>query len=79
MAPAAALPAELTHGPFTLAEARQAGLTPRQLQGKTWRRVGTRQNRLLNAGYRLLRFTAADLRGTPEAIVAQVRAALSIG
>jgi very-short-patch-repair endonuclease len=35
-----------------------------------------RQNRLLNAGYRLLRFTAADVYAVPNAIVAQVRAAL---
>ena len=35
-----------------------------------------RQNGLLGAGYRLLRFTAADLNRKPEAVVAQVRAAL---
>lgn len=35
-----------------------------------------RQNLLVNAGYRLLRFTAADVQGRPEAVVAQVRAAL---
>ena len=35
-----------------------------------------RQNRILAAGYRLLRFTSADLR-RPAAVVAQVRAALS--
>jgi very-short-patch-repair endonuclease len=35
-----------------------------------------RQNRLLSAGYRLLRFTAADLR-RPDAVIAQVRAALA--
>jgi len=32
-----------------------------------------RQNRIINAGYRILRFTSADLRDRPEAIVAQVR------
>jgi len=36
-----------------------------------------RQNRLVNAGYRLLRFTAADLRN-PEPVVAQVRGALDL-
>lgn len=36
-----------------------------------------RQNRLLNAGYRLLRFTATDLLDTPEVVVGLVRAALS--
>jgi uncharacterized protein DUF559 len=35
-----------------------------------------RQNLLVNAGYRLLRFTAADTHGRPDALVAQVRAAL---
>jgi hypothetical protein len=35
-----------------------------------------RQNRLLSAGVRLLRFTAADLHKNPDAIIAQVRAAL---
>jgi hypothetical protein len=35
-----------------------------------------RQNLLVAAGYRLLRFTSADLRGRPEAIAAQVRSLL---
>jgi very-short-patch-repair endonuclease len=35
------VPAELTRGPFTLVEARQAGLTRRHLQGASWRRVGS--------------------------------------
>lgn len=35
-----------------------------------------RQNALVNAGYRLLRFTAADIHGRAEVVVAQVRAAL---
>ncbi len=35
-----------------------------------------RQNRLLNAGFRLLRFTAADILQTPSTVVAQVRTAL---
>jgi len=33
------VPLELTHGPFTVADALRAGLTRRQLQGKSWRRV----------------------------------------
>ena len=41
MAPHPVVPAELTRGPFTLAEARRAGLTRRQLQGASWRRVGS--------------------------------------
>jgi very-short-patch-repair endonuclease len=36
-----------------------------------------RQNQLLNAGYRLLRFTAADIFQEPESVIAQVRLALS--
>jgi len=36
-----------------------------------------RQNRLLNTGCRLLRFTAADVYNTPGAILAQVRAPLN--
>src|SRR5438132_1933136 len=35
-----------------------------------------RQNRLINAGYRLLRFTAADLLSTPDSLVLLVRQAL---
>jgi uncharacterized protein DUF559 len=36
-----------------------------------------RQNLILGAGFRMLRFTAGDLRGRPETVVAQVRAALA--
>jgi hypothetical protein len=38
-----------------------------------------RQNLLINAGFRLLRFTAADIYRRPEVVVAQVRGALSAG
>lgn len=38
-----------------------------------------RQNLLINAGFRLLRFTAADINGRSDVVVAQVRAALSAG
>jgi len=34
-----------------------------------------RQNLLINAGYRVLRFTVADIRETPEAVVDQVKRA----
>jgi hypothetical protein len=34
------VPEELTHGPFTVADALRAGLTRRRLQGRSWRRVG---------------------------------------
>jgi hypothetical protein len=36
-----------------------------------------RQNRLVNAGYRILRFTAADIARGRDAVVTQVRRALS--
>lgn len=36
-----------------------------------------RQNRLLNAGVRLLRFTGADVLGNPDGVVTQVRAMLA--
>lgn len=36
-----------------------------------------RQNALVGAGYRVLRFTTADLSGRPQAVVAQVEAAWS--
>lgn len=36
-----------------------------------------RQNALLKAGVRLLRFTAADVLGNPAAVVRQVRALLT--
>jgi very-short-patch-repair endonuclease len=35
-----------------------------------------RQNLLINAGFRLLRFTATDIYQRPEVVVAQVRSAL---
>ena len=34
------IPPQLTHGPFTLAEARAAGLTFSALKGKAWQRLG---------------------------------------
>jgi len=36
-----------------------------------------RQNRLIGAGYRILRFTAADIHARPEVVVAQVRGSLA--
>jgi very-short-patch-repair endonuclease len=38
-----------------------------------------RQNRLVDSGYRLLRFTAADVLCAPDSVVALVRRALSAG
>lgn len=35
------IPAELKHGPFTVAEALQTGLTRKQLRGRSWRRLST--------------------------------------
>ncbi len=37
-----------------------------------------RQNVMVNAGYRLLRFTAADIYNRADVVVAQVRAALAV-
>jgi uncharacterized protein DUF559 len=37
-----------------------------------------RQNALVDAGYRMLRFTAADIGGRPDVVAAQVRAALDV-
>jgi hypothetical protein len=37
-----------------------------------------RQNRMVDAGYRLLRFTAADVLSAPDSVVALVRRALSV-
>jgi len=42
-------------------------------------RDNRRQNRMVDAGYRLLRFSAADVLSAPESIVALVRSALSAG
>jgi len=36
-----------------------------------------RQNRLLSAGFRLLRFTAGDIYNEPDVVAAQVRSALA--
>jgi len=38
-----------------------------------------RQNRLLNGGVRLLRFTGADIFHAPESVIEQVRLAISKG
>ena len=37
-----------------------------------------RQNLLVNAGYRLLRFTATDIYGHPDVVIDQVRGALAV-
>ncbi|HLZ36763.1 MAG TPA: DUF559 domain-containing protein [Mycobacteriales bacterium] len=44
---------------------------------RQWRADLRRQNALLRAGWRLLRFTAADVYRHPGTVVAQVRAALA--
>jgi very-short-patch-repair endonuclease len=41
MPPRPRIPPKLIHRPFSLEEARAAGLTKRSLQGKAWRRLGT--------------------------------------
>jgi very-short-patch-repair endonuclease len=37
-----------------------------------------RQNLLVSAGYRLLRFTAADIYGHSDVVIDQVRGALAV-
>jgi very-short-patch-repair endonuclease len=37
---------------------------------------GTHRDRLVNSGFRLLRYTASDVLGSPEQVIRQVRAAL---
>lgn len=39
----------------------------------------TRQNELVNDGWRVLRFTWADIMERPEMVIAQIRAALAVG
>ncbi|MBO0681874.1 MAG: hypothetical protein J2P45_01860 [Candidatus Dormibacteraeota bacterium] len=48
-----------------------------EYDGGTHRESLVQDNRLLNAGIRLLRFSAADLHRAPESIVGQVRVALT--
>jgi very-short-patch-repair endonuclease len=38
-----------------------------------------RQNRLVDAGIKLLRFTAADIYNSPDMVIAQVRNGLRLG
>jgi hypothetical protein len=60
MARRAVIPPTLTTGTFTLDEAEQAGITPRQLRGTSWRRIGFGQYRW------------AGLVASPELILASV-------
>jgi hypothetical protein len=60
MARRAVIPAMLTTGAFTLDEAEQAGITPRQLRGASWRRIGFGQ------------YAWAGLVASPELILASV-------
>ena len=66
MAPQTVVPAELTRGPFTVAEARQAGLTWRQLQGASWRRIGSSL------------YVRAALADNPELLLAAVHRRLPV-
>src|SRR5207302_3965380 len=40
VAPRPRVPRDLTHRPFTLQEARAAGISPTSLKGKSWHRIG---------------------------------------
>ena len=66
MAPHPVVPAQLTRGPFTLAEARQAGITRRQLQGASWRRIGSSL------------YVRAALADNPELLLAAVHRRLPV-
>ena len=91
MAPTPRLPPELTKGvslrdDFGLVLARPDLYYPDaqlaiEYDGATHRESlaadNRRQNRLIDAGYRLLRFTAGDVLDSPAAIVALVRRALA--
>jgi hypothetical protein len=65
----ALLPSELVTGPFTLAEARRAGLDRWHLEGAAWRRLGPRVYARSELGaLPLIQFAAALLR-VPEGAV----------
>ena len=63
---------------FCLYPDRRLGL---EYDGATYRESlvadNRRQNRLVTAGFRLLRFTAADIFQSPEPEIGQVRLAIS--
>jgi hypothetical protein len=61
------VPDELTRGPFTIVEAERAGLTWKQLQGASWRRIG--------AGH----YVWAGLRDEPLVVLAAISRRLPIG
>jgi hypothetical protein len=64
MGPRPIIPQELKEGPFNLVEARSAGLTRRQLQGTSWRRISVEQ------------YAWAGLRDALELILAAVHSRL---
>src|SRR5262249_39325823 len=66
MAPRPVVRKVLAGGPFTVAEARQAGLTWRQLQGASWRRIGSSL------------YVRAALADNPELLLAAVHRRLSV-
>jgi very-short-patch-repair endonuclease len=61
------VPAALREGPFTFVEAQRAGLTRRQLQGNSWRRLGFGQ------------YVWAALGDLPALILASVGSRLQVG
>lgn len=69
------IPPELTQHPFTLSEAREAGLSKRSLQGKAWRRLGSElycRVGVENDNWRLL---AAWQRRMPQGVFTGLSAA----
>ncbi|TMC02364.1 MAG: hypothetical protein E6J41_30265 [Chloroflexi bacterium] len=67
MARSPVVPLELTGGPFTIDEAKRAGLTWKQLQGASWRRIAVGQ------------YVWAGLNASPGLVLATVRRRLPPG
>jgi hypothetical protein len=69
------VPPELTRGPFTIAEAERAGVTWKQLQGASWRRVGGGLYAWSGLGHGPLVLLAAVHRRLPVGAAFSVRTA----
>ena len=73
------IPSELKWGPFTLAEARAAGVSATALQGKSWRRIARGIYCWAGLADDPLRFLFAYQRLVPEAVYAGTTAAWLYG
>lgn len=63
------IPRELTQGPFSLKEARAAGLSPTSLRGRSWRRLGAELYCLVGLADDPWELLSAWLRVLPEGAV----------